>query len=94
VRSCYSTATDANIGEIKRLTTYLYERCPRMDHQNFAIIRGDRKNPDLAAPLLEEYQSLYTYMRRLWEPTEEGRYGAIVQPMLQWANVATIKQRR
>ncbi|MBK7715843.1 MAG: radical SAM protein [Gemmatimonadetes bacterium] len=39
-----STATDVNMEEIKKLTTYLYERCPQMDHHNLAIIRGDRKN--------------------------------------------------
>lgn len=89
-----STATDVNIDEIKRLTTYLYERCPRMDHHNLAIIRGDRKNPDLAAPLLNEYQKLYQYIRRLWAPRERGRYGAVVEPMLQWAKVETLKERR
>jgi AdoMet-dependent heme synthase len=89
-----STATNVNMAEIKKLTTYLYERCPNMDHHNLAIIRGDRKNPDLAAPMLKEYAELYTYIRRLWAPREEGRYGAIVEPMLQWAKVETLKQKR
>ena len=89
-----STATNVNIAEIKRLTTYLYERCPQMDHHNLAIIRGDRKNPDLAGPLLKEYSELYTYIRRLWAPREADRYGAIVEPMLQWAKVQTLKQKR
>lgn len=89
-----STATDVNMDEIRRLTTYLYERCPRMDHHNLAIIRGDRKNPDLASPLLAEYQALYDYIRRLWAPREESRYGAIVEPMLQWAKTKTVRERR
>ncbi len=89
-----STATDVNMDEIKQLTTYLYERCPRMDHHNLAIIRGDRKNPDLAAPLLNEYQKLYQYIRRLWAPRERGRYGAVVEPMLQWAKIETLKEKR
>lgn len=89
-----STATNVNIAEIRRLTTYLYERCPQMDHHNLAIIRGDRKNPDLAGPILKEYSELYTYIRRLWAPREENRYGAIVEPMLQWAKVQTLKQKR
>ena len=42
-----STATDVNMDEIRRLTTFLFERCPRMDHHNLAMIRGDRKNPSL-----------------------------------------------
>lgn len=89
-----STATDGNIGEIRRLTTYLYERCPQMDHHNLAIIRGDRKNPNLAGPILDEYQKLYEYIRRLWAPREESRYGAIVEPMLQWAKVKTAREQR
>lgn len=89
-----STVTNVNIGEIRQLTTYLHARCPKMDHHNLAIIRGDRKNPDLAAPLLDDYQDLYGYIRRLWASREEGRYGAIVEPMLQWAKVETLRQRR
>jgi MoaA/NifB/PqqE/SkfB family radical SAM enzyme len=89
-----STATDANLAQIRPLTTYLYERCPRMDHHNLAIIRGDRKNPALAAPILDEYQKLYDYIRRLWAPREESRYGAIVEPMLQWAKLKTAREQR
>jgi sulfatase maturation enzyme AslB (radical SAM superfamily) len=40
-----STATQLNMAEIRKLTTFLYDRCPRMMHHNLAIIRGDRKNP-------------------------------------------------
>jgi MoaA/NifB/PqqE/SkfB family radical SAM enzyme len=89
-----STATNLNMEEIKRLTTYLYVRCPKMDHHNLAIVRGDRKNPDLASPLLADYEALYQYVRRLWAPREQGRYGAIVEPILQWAKVETIKLQR
>lgn len=91
---CISTATDVNMEEIRKLTTYLYERCPKMDHHNLAIIRGDRKNPSLVGPSLAQYESLYEYIQRLWAPREEGRYGAIVEPMLQWGKVETIKQSR
>ena len=89
-----STATDVNMDEIKRLTTYLYERCPQMDHHNLAIIRGDRKNPTLRGPGLKQYEDLYEYIRRLWAPREQGRYGSMVEPMLQWAKVETVKQER
>ena len=88
-----STATDVNMEEIKQLTTYLYDRCPKMDHHNLALIRGDRKNPALAGPILEQYEDLYEYIRRLWAPREENRYGSIVEPMLQWAKVETVKQQ-
>ena len=91
---CISTATDVNMEEIKRLTTFLFHRCPKMDHHNLAVIRGDRKNPSLKGPLLDEYQGLYTYMRRLWGPRESGRYGAMVEPMLQWAKIRTIQEDR
>lgn len=89
-----STATDKNMDEIRQLTTYLYDRCPQMDHHNLAIIRGDRKNKSLVGPQLAQYESLYEYIKRLWAPREVGRYGGIVEPMLQWAKVETIKQDR
>jgi MoaA/NifB/PqqE/SkfB family radical SAM enzyme len=89
-----STATDLNMDEIRRLTTYLYDRCPGMDHHNLAIIRGDRKNPSLQGPRLQEYEQLYDYIRRLWQPRELERYGALVEPMLQWAKVKTVRERR
>jgi MoaA/NifB/PqqE/SkfB family radical SAM enzyme len=91
---CISTATQVNMEEIRRLTTYLYERCPQMDHHNLAIIRGDRKNKSLTGPALGQYQELYEYIRRLWAPREERRYGALAEPLLQWGKVATIEQQR
>jgi MoaA/NifB/PqqE/SkfB family radical SAM enzyme len=78
-----STATAINMDELRRLTTYLFERCPRMDHHNLAMIRGERKNPSLAGPDLARYGALYDYIRRLWAPREQGRPGASVEPMLQ-----------
>ncbi|MDZ4865465.1 MAG: radical SAM protein [Gemmatimonadota bacterium] len=89
-----STATDVNMDEIKKLTTYLYERCPQMDHHNLAIIRGDRKNPTLVGPSLKVYEDLYEYIRRLWAPREAGRRGSLMEPMLQWAKVETVKQAK
>lgn len=89
-----STATDVNVEEIRKLTTYLYDRCPKMDHHNLAIIRGDRKNPALKTPALAAYEELFDYIRRLWQPREEGRYGGIVEPMLQWAKIKTLKEKR
>ncbi len=89
-----STATDTNMEEIRRLTRYLYERCPAMDHHNLALIRGDRKNPSLQGPSLEEYRRLYEEVRRLWAPREAGRYGAVVEPMLQKAKMRTAAERR
>ena len=88
-----STATDVNVEEIRRLTTYLHERCSAMDHHNLAIIRGDRKNPALQTPDLAEYEALYAYIRRLWAPREKGRYGGAVEPMLQWAKLRTLRER-
>jgi MoaA/NifB/PqqE/SkfB family radical SAM enzyme len=84
-----STATAVNMDEIRRLTSYLFDHCPKMDHHNLALIRGDRKNPSLMGPAMEQYQGLYEYVRRLWAPREEGRYGSIVEPMLQWAKSRT-----
>jgi hypothetical protein len=64
-----------------------------MDHHNLAIIRGDRKDPTLTGPSLQQYGDLYQYIRRLWAPREEGRYGGIVEPLLQWTKVETIKKK-
>lgn len=89
-----STATHENIEEIRKLTTFLYTRCPAMDHHNLAIIRGDRKNRSLEGPNLDAYMKLYDYTQRLWRPREEGRYGSVVDPMLQWAKVETLRERR
>jgi MoaA/NifB/PqqE/SkfB family radical SAM enzyme len=89
-----STATGENIEEIRRLTTYLFERCPQMDHHNLAIIRGERKNPSLQGPALKEYADLYEYVKRLWAPRERVRYGSTVEPMLQWAKIRTAEQQR
>jgi MoaA/NifB/PqqE/SkfB family radical SAM enzyme len=88
-----STATAVNMDEIRRLTTYLFDRCPQMDHHNLALIRGDRKNPSLEGPSLMEYQRLYEYVRRLWSMREDGRYGAVVEPMLQWAKTRTVTEK-
>lgn len=89
-----STATDTNMGELKQLTTYLFDRCPKMMHHNLAIIRGDRKNPSLQGPALAEYRELYDYIQKLWAVREEQRYGSIVEPMLQHVKLQTIDKEQ
>jgi len=88
-----STATNENVDEIKQLTTYLYDRCPAMDHHNLAILRGDRKRPSLHGPDLTSYQHLYDYIQRLWAPREVKRYGSMVEPMLQWAKIKSVQEQ-
>lgn len=85
------TATHENIDELRRLTKYLHDRCPAMDHHNLAVIRGDRKNPSLKTPDLPRYSELYRYVRSVWRDREQGRYGAIVEPLLQWAKRKTLE---
>jgi len=89
-----STATADNMDEIRRLTTFLFDRCPQMSHHNLALIRGDRKNPSLEGPKLAEYRELAEYVQRLWSPRESKRYGSVVEPMLQWAKVKTAEEKR
>ena len=89
-----STATSANLDEIHRLTAYLLERCPQMDHHNLALIRGDRKNPSLEGPSLDQYERLAAQVQSLWAPREEKRFGSIVEPMLQWAKARTARAKR
>lgn len=79
-----STATGENIDEIKKLTTYLFDRCPMMSHHNIAMLRGERKRPTLVGPQLGQYGDLVAYMASLWREREEGRFGGIVDPMLHW----------
>ena len=88
-----STATAVNMHEIARLSTFLFDRCPRMDHHNLAIMRGDPKNHSLVGPSLKEYGKLYEYIRSLWATREEGRYGGIVEPMLQHAKTRSIEEQ-
>lgn len=89
-----STATAENIDQIRELTTFLFERCPQMTHHNLALIRGDRKNPSLQGPMLTKYVALMDHVQRQWSPREQNRYGAIVEPMLQWAKVKTASEQR
>ncbi len=86
-----TVAMSENMGEIWRLTEYLHDRCLAIDHHNLAIIRGDRKNPSLQGPALQQYKDLYQHVRTVWADREEGRFGASVEPMLQWAKVKTIE---
>jgi MoaA/NifB/PqqE/SkfB family radical SAM enzyme len=89
-----STATSENLSQIAELTRYLYENCPAMDHHNLALIRGDRKNPSLTGPALQQYRNLYHVVKQTWAAREEQRYGSIVEPMLQWAKTRTSEAGR
>jgi MoaA/NifB/PqqE/SkfB family radical SAM enzyme len=86
-----STATHDNLDEIRRLTDFLHARCPAMDHHNLAVLRGDRKDPNLRGPDLAAYRDLYGHVASVWRDREEGRFGAVVEPMLQWAKLRTLE---
>ena len=89
-----STATNQNIDEIRALTDFLRERCPKMDHHNLAVIRGDRKDPSLLSPSCDDYSDLSEYIREQWRDRERGRFGSSVEPMLQWAKLRTMEEER
>lgn len=86
-----TVAMSENIGEVWRLTEHMHDNYPRVEHHNLAVIRGDRKNPSLTGPALEEYKRLYDHIREVWKDREEGRFGSIVEPMLQFVKVKTIE---
>lgn len=86
-----TVAMSENMDEIWQLTEYLHDNCPQMEHHNLAIIRGDRKNPSLQGPQLEKYKKLYRHVAEVWQDREKTRFGASVEPMLQWAKVKTIE---
>ena len=97
-RACASTRSRPRPARTSRrsarLTTFLFERCPAMDHHNLAIIRGDRKNPSLSGPDAGEVRASSTSTsRRSGRPREQGRFGAIVEPMLHWAKAADDRRR-
>src|SRR6202795_3258431 len=85
-----TVAMSENMDEIWELTEYLRKRCPSMEHHNLAVIRGDRKNPSLQGPALEQYKQLYAHVAEVWKDRDEKRFGSVVEPMLQWAKVKTI----
>ncbi|MGI8495716.1 MAG: radical SAM protein [Pyrinomonadaceae bacterium] len=86
-----TVAMSENMDEIWRLTEYLHQNYPAIEHHNLAIIRGDRKNPSLQGPQLQKYKELYRHVRNVWGDRDEKRFGASVEPMLQWAKVKTIE---
>ena len=86
-----TVAMSENMDEIWQLTEYLHDNCPRIEHHNLAIIRGDRKNPSLQGPQLQKYKELYRHVAEVWSDREKVRFGASVEPMLQWAKVKTIE---
>lgn len=86
-----TVAMSENMDEIWKLTEYLHKNCPQMEHHNLAIIRGDRKNPSLQGPQLAKYKELYRHVAEVWSDREKNRFGASVEPMLQWAKVKTIE---
>jgi len=89
-----STITDKNVDEIHALTDFLFERCPAMDHHNIALIRGDRKNAALGTPAIPAYRELVDHVAERWRPREEGRFGSIVEPLLQWTKIRSLEERR
>jgi radical SAM protein with 4Fe4S-binding SPASM domain len=82
---------NTNMDEIWRLTEYLHQRCPSMEHHNLAVIRGDRKDPSLTGPALEKYRALYSHIADVWADREVGRFGGSVEPMLQWTKIRTLQ---
>ena len=86
-----TVAMSENMDEIWQLTEYLHDNCPKIEHHNLAIIRGDRKNPSLQGPQLAKYKQLYRHITEVWSDREVHRFGGSVEPMLQWAKVKTIE---
>lgn len=88
-----STAHSENIDELRQLTRYLLERCPRMDHHNLDTLRGDSKNPELSVPEMDSYYRLYREVQALWKSRETGRFGAVVEPLMQWTKRESLSKQ-
>jgi MoaA/NifB/PqqE/SkfB family radical SAM enzyme len=89
-----STVHEENMDQVRNLTRFLYQRCPAIDHHNIALIRGDRKNPSLQGPQLREFERLHAHVQKIWANRENGRFGSIVEPMLQWTKVRTAEEQQ
>jgi len=89
-----SVSTDQNIQSLTELTEFLFTRCPSMDHHHVAAIRGARKDPNLLAPDSGDHQRMWEHVQRTWGPRSSRRFGGLVEPLLQWARVQTLAQRR
>jgi MoaA/NifB/PqqE/SkfB family radical SAM enzyme len=89
-----SAVAAENLAEVRDLTNFLFQRCPQIEHHNLALVRGDRRDPGLQAPPIDEYLDLYRHVRCLWASRERGRHGGIVEPLLQWTKCQTVRQRR
>ncbi len=87
-----STAHAGNIDELQRLSSHLLARCPQMDHHNLDTIRGDRKNAALTEPDIRDYYALYRTVQELWRTREKGRFGASVEPLMQWAKREAVEK--
>ena len=89
-----STASSENISEIRELSKFLYKQCPSMDHHGIAVIRGEWKGKKLGKPQLKDYRDLHEYVQTLWGDREKKRFGAIVEPLLQWAKCKVIMKQQ
>jgi hypothetical protein len=63
-----------------------------MDHHNSGLLSGDPKNHSLSGPALGESWKLYEFIQSLWAAREDGRYGSIVEPMLQCAETTSFEK--
>ena len=78
------------MGELRQLTKYLHDRCPAMDHHNLAVIRERPQKPYCEGRRWSSTANS-TIMLPLSGKTGRGVFGAIVEPMLQWAKRKTIE---
>ncbi|WP_162532196.1 radical SAM protein [Candidatus Scalindua japonica] len=89
-----STVTSENIEEVRKLSHFLFDNCPLMEHHGIALIRDNWMNQALRKPVLEQYRELYAHLEKLWRKREKKRGGSQVGPLLQYAKCETIRKRR
>ncbi len=89
-----STATHDNVTDLRLLSELLYRRCARMDRHGVALLEGDRKDAALRSPARQDYEELCRFIRELWAPRDESRFGAIVDPLVQWTAARTAREQR
>ena len=89
-----STATRDNIEDLRQLSRRLFDRCPRVDRHGVALLGAGYKDARLEAAPPEEFRALSRFIRTLWAPRDASRFGAVVDPLLQWTVAQTASENR
>ncbi len=87
-----STVTSENIEEVRQLSHFLFDHCSSIEHHGIALIRDNWKEQSLQKPAAEKYRKLCLHIETLWKIRKKKRAGSLVEPLLQYAKLETIRE--